>query len=79
MPETNPILLADLLIDAQNPRLPQPNIGQRDALRAIATNQNRKLVALARSIVSNGLDPTNLPIVMPFKDDLGPRPPELVL
>ncbi|MGD1061747.1 MAG: hypothetical protein ABR860_00680 [Terracidiphilus sp.] len=70
MPDTVPVPLADLLIDAENPRLPQPNVGQREALRAIATHQNKKLQALARDIVQHGLNPSDLPIVMPLKDDL---------
>ncbi len=70
MAETNMVQLAALLIDAQNPRLPQPNVGQREALRAIATNQGRKLQVLAKDIVRNGLNPADLPIVTPFQDDL---------
>ena len=70
MPETIPIPIADLLIDAENPRLPQPNVGQREALRAIAEHQGRKLQVLARDILSHGLNPTDLPIVMPFRDDV---------
>jgi hypothetical protein len=39
--------MPDLLIDTENPRLPQPNVGQRDALRAFASHEPAKLVALA--------------------------------
>ena len=70
MAENASIPLADLLIDAENPRLPQPNVGQREALRAIASHQGRKLQVLARDILRHGLNPTELSIVMPFKDDL---------
>jgi len=70
MPETLPISLADLLIDAQNPRLPQPNIGQREALQAIARHQGSKLQALAKDIVHYGLNPAELSIVMPLGDQL---------
>lgn len=70
MPETTPISLADLLIDAENPRLPQPNVGQREALRAIAKDQGKKLQVLARDILQHGLNPADLPIVMPLRDDL---------
>jgi hypothetical protein len=68
--EITPVSIADLLIDAENPRLPQPNVGQREALRALAQHQGRKLVALAKDIVAFGINPTELPIIMPLKDDL---------
>ncbi len=70
MPETMPISLADLLIDTENPRLPQPNLGQRDAMRALAKHLPKKLIMLARHIVKYGVNPSELPIVMSFKDDL---------
>lgn len=70
MAETIEIVLANLLIDAENPRLLQPSIGQRDAQRDIAHYQGRKLLVLARDIVANGLNPADLPIVMPLDDDL---------
>lgn len=70
MAEINSISIADLLIDVLNPRLPQPNVGQRDAMRAIAGHQNKKLLALVRHIVANGVNPADLSIVMPFQDDL---------
>src|ERR1700677_74834 len=59
---------SDLLIDEENPRLMQPNSGQREALRGIATDQQRKLVVLARDILEFGLSPAELPIVMPRGD-----------
>jgi hypothetical protein len=70
MPETSSVLVSDLLIDAENPRLPQPNVGQREALRSIASHQGQKLQRLASDILENGLNPADLSIVMPFKDDL---------
>ena len=70
MSEITPLALPDLLIDTENPRLPQPNIGQRDALRALAGHEPGKLVALAKHITSYGVNPTELSIVMPFNDDL---------
>jgi hypothetical protein len=69
MPETVPIRPADLLIDEQNPRLAQPNVGQRAAQLALAHDQQKKLQVLAKDIVEYGLDPTTLPIVMPLKED----------
>jgi hypothetical protein len=70
MPETIPIRPADLLIDEENPRISQPNVGQHKAQQALANHQQRKLQVLARDIVRHGVDPSNLPIVMPFEDDL---------
>lgn len=55
---------ANLLIDANNPRLPQPNAGQRDAQRALAQDQQKKILALARDIVANGLNPAELSIII---------------
>jgi hypothetical protein len=61
---------ADLLIDEQNPRISQPNVGQHRAIQALAQRQGRKLVMLARDIVNNGgLNPSELPIVTPNEGD----------
>ena len=70
MAETIATTPANLLVDVENPRLPQPNVGQRDAQRAIARDQQRKLLALAKDIVQYGLNPAEFPIVMPLRDDL---------
>ncbi len=70
MPEIALLSLPDLLIDTENPRLPQPNVGQREALRAFTSHEPGKLIALAKDIVGYGLNPTELSIVMPFNDDL---------
>lgn len=70
MAEVLSLLPSNLLIDAENPRLPQPNEGQREALRAMASHQQKKLVTLAKDIIEYGLNPSDLPIVMPANDDL---------
>lgn len=70
MAELLALSLPDLLIDSENPRLPQPNVSQRDALRALAGHEPGKLVALARDIVAFGTNPSELPIVTPLSDDL---------
>ena len=70
MSETRAIQPSNLLIDAENPRLPLPNTGQREAQRALAEHQQRKLLALAKHIVEYGMDPSALPIVMATNDDL---------
>ncbi len=66
MPETIAIKPADLLIDEENPRLSQPNVGQHKAQQALAEHQQKKLERLAHDIQLYGLDPSSLPIVMPY-------------
>ncbi|MBX3052314.1 MAG: hypothetical protein KF753_12600 [Caldilineaceae bacterium] len=65
------IRLSNLLLDSQNPRLPEEKPIQRDAIRAMAEGQKDKLVALAQHFVENGPNPANLPIVTPAKGDEG--------
>lgn len=55
--------VSGLLIDAENPRLTQPNVTQRDVFRASAAHQGNKLVVLASDIVEYGLNPSELPII----------------
>ncbi len=62
---------ADFLLDEENPRLTQPNGGQRAALRDLATAQNRKLLKLAADIVEHGIDPSTLPMVIRSTEDKG--------
>ncbi len=59
---------ADLVIDPMNPRLIEPGGGQRQAQRAIAHDQQRKLLRLAEDIARWGVDPATLPIVMRVDD-----------
>ncbi len=68
MPVTKAIAPADLLIDPRNPRLTMPNAGQREAICALAGAQGKKMVTLAKDILGNGLNPADLPIVMPAND-----------
>ena len=63
------VSVADLLVDEENPRLAQPNEGQREALRALSTYQERKLQVIAGDILAHGLDPSQMAIVMPLEDD----------
>ncbi len=69
MSEQATISVANLLIDEENPRLSQPNVGQREALRSLAVYQGRKLQMLAKDILAYGPNPSELTIVMPFDDD----------
>lgn len=69
MADTVSISVADFLLDEENPRLVQPNKGQRETLRALSSYQGRKLQKLAEDILTYGLDPSELTIVMPAKGD----------
>lgn len=61
------IRVADLLLDEENPRLSQPNAGQRETLRAIAADEPRKIYKLADDIFENGVSPADLFIVVATK------------
>ena len=64
---TNKVIpLSDLLVDAENPRLVDNLDNQNDAIRAIASTQNRKLTRLANDILEHGTNPTDLLLVMPI-------------
>jgi len=55
----------DLLIDLKNPRIEPAATGQREALRALAQDQQERLAVLAEHIVEHGqFNPAELPIVM---------------
>ena len=60
--------LSDLLLDPENPRLPEQAsqvTNQVSIIEAMVKAQGKKLTALATSIVSNGYNPSELPIVVP--------------
>lgn len=69
MAEIRPIALSDLMFDNANPRLASTNTDQRASLQAIAEHQNVRLLALAAHIQENGLNPAEMPIVMPRPND----------
>jgi|SRR5579883_330547 len=69
MADVSLIRVTDLLVDDQNPRLSQSHEGQRDALRKIAHEQDRKLLKLAGDIYEYGVSPLDLLAVMATKDD----------
>lgn len=58
------IKLSNLSLDLQNPRY-EVQKSQPEALNTIADDQKDKLLALLRDIIENGLNPSDLPIVMP--------------
>ena len=65
---TDDILLSNLLLDGQNPRL-EIQDSQREALHAMAIVQAEKLFKLAKDIVDYGINPTERPIVLPIEGD----------
>ena len=73
MPKTVPVPLADLLVDEENPRISDPDKGQNEAIRALTAGSSEvdqtKFLNLATDIVENGLDQSNLPIVIPSETD----------
>ena len=56
--------IEDLRLDIKNPRIAEA-ASQRDALQKIVTDQDIKLVALAESIVEDGLNPMDRFLVIP--------------
>jgi len=68
VPQQVDIPVADLLLDERNARLGQESGSQQQAALALAQQQGRRLVKLAQSIVSRGLDPAQLPSVLATGD-----------
>jgi hypothetical protein len=54
-----------LLVDTQNPRLPEMQTSQDDAIRLMIKAQGSKVFALAQHLANNGTNPSSLPIVIP--------------
>jgi hypothetical protein len=69
MPETIYPRPSELLLDENNPRLPQPNKGQREVWRELARDQGTKIVTLAGDILRHGLNPADLMIVRAQGDE----------
>jgi len=67
---TKSLRVDDLRLDLNNPRIPEAS-GQRDALQKIISDQDVKLVALAESIVEDGLNPMDRLLVIPSSDEAG--------
>jgi len=60
------IELTKLVVDTDNPRIADILENQNDVIRAIASQQNRKIVNLATDIQENGLNPAESILVMPY-------------
>ena len=58
------IKLSNLYLDLRNPRYEEQK-SQNEALNTIAREQGNKLLVLLRDIIENGLNPSDIPIVMP--------------
>jgi len=68
-PSLETIAISQLLLDTSNPRLPDIQKSQQDAIRVMTRAQGEKIVTLAEHLVGNGPNPASLSIVMPASDD----------
>src|SRR5437762_4119197 len=62
--------LADLLLDLENPRISKAS-SQREVLQKIIEDQDLKLVVLAESIVTDGLNPMDRWLVIKSANERG--------
>ncbi|NUM46121.1 MAG: hypothetical protein HUU38_15560 [Anaerolineales bacterium] len=69
MPYQKPLPVSQLILDIQNPRLPDNHSNQLNAIKNMVNIQADKILALAEHFVNNGPNPASLPIVMPSLDD----------
>ena len=60
--------LANLFLDLQNPRFEEQH-SQSEALNTMASDQGDRLLRLLVDIIEHGLNPSDLPIVMPADDE----------
>ncbi len=58
-----------LLVDTQNPRLPEMQTSQDDAIRLMIKTQGSKVFTLAQHLANNGTNPTSLLIVIPAAEN----------
>jgi hypothetical protein len=65
------IPVTQLLVDIQNPRLPEMQSNQDDAIRLMIKTQGSKVFALAQHLADNGTNPASLPIIIPTSEDDG--------
>lgn len=63
------IPVSHLLVDTQNPRLPEMQSSQDDAIRLMIKSQGSKVFALAQHLANNGTNPASLPIVIPAPEN----------
>ena len=65
------IPVSQLLLDVQNPRLPDIQTNQREAIRTMVAGLGDKIIALAKHMQENGPNPASLLIVIPSGDETG--------
>ncbi len=63
------IPISQLLVDTQNPRLPEMQSSQDDAIRMMIKTQGSKVFALAQHLANNGTNPASLPIAIPVSEN----------
>lgn len=63
------LLISQLLLDTQNPRLPEIQESQHDAIRTMAKAQGSRILALAQHMVEYGPNLASRLIVMPSDDE----------
>ena len=59
MPEHRQVPVADLNLDARNPRLEEGLTTQLDALHSMLRHLGKKILGLAEDLVSYGINPTD--------------------
>lgn len=59
------IPISQLLLDVQNPRLPDVHQSQLETIRSMTKAQSARIVTLAQHLVDNGPNPASLVIVIP--------------
>lgn len=64
MPQRQSLRLSNLQLDLLNPRYEEQK-SQNEAINTIAREQKEKLIVLLKDIIENGLNPSDIPIVMP--------------
>ena len=64
IPKKQNLKLSNLYLDLLNPRFEEQK-SQNEALNTMAMDQKDKLLVLLRDIIINGLNPSDIPIVMP--------------
>lgn len=61
--------VSQLLLDTQNPRLPEMQSSQDEAIRLMVKTQGSKVFALAHHLANNGTNPASLLIVIPSSEN----------
>jgi len=69
--EQKTVLLSAIRLSLQNPRLESIPDSSRDALKAMVKKEGDRLIEMAKHIVEHGLNPAELPILMPDPDNSG--------